>query len=255
MTDRVQREKAAYNDGGVFDASLRLQSRFWHVFQCPNTQRLERYVHECISRRAAGSVVLDYGCLYGDLYPRLEAYGPKRVIGIDISENAIQRATARYGAKAEYLVMDAHRTSFPDAFFDLVVGRAILHHLDWETAIRELHRILRPGGVAVFVEPLGDNPAARFIRWSTPKARTLDETPVTRRQIRIADQIMGGARHRFANLISVPVAMGTSRLSKNPNNALLRGCDRVDELLSRSALRYWMRTVALVWQRSAAQGG
>ena len=140
-------------------------------------------------------------------------------------------------------------TLFSDNTFDLVVGQSILHHLEWEVAIHELERILKPGGKAVFIEPLGDNPMAKLIRLVTPKARTRDEIPVTKHQIRRANAIMGSSYHRFGNLLSVPVAMLTSLLIKSPDNFFLRTTDWADRHLAKSVLKYWMRTVVLVWEK------
>ena len=68
--------------------------------------------------------------------------------------------------------MDAHHLDFPDESFDLVFGRAILHHLDFETAIKEVKRVLKRGGHAAFAEPLGDSPFAKLFRLLTPRAYT-----------------------------------------------------------------------------------
>src|SRR5256885_5915883 len=250
VQERVEREVKAYDQGEVFARSLRLQTRFQHVFFGPNTKWLLDYVDELIATKAPGGTVLDYGCFTGDLYGMLAPFRPARIVGIDISEEGIRQARARSGQFAEYRVMDALRSTFPDAGFDLVVGRSILHHLDWEVAIMEVHRILKPGGMAVFTEPLGGNPAAKLIRAATPKARTPDERPVVRSQIRFADELFGSNRHRYANLLSVPLAMLTSLGLKSPDNALLRAVDPIDRFLSRTPLRYWMRQAALVWTKT-----
>jgi ubiquinone/menaquinone biosynthesis C-methylase UbiE len=247
---RVDREARAYDDGQVFAESRKLQTRFRHVFFCPNSRWLTSYVGELIAQKAPGGVVLDYGCFTGDLYPALAPHKPARVVGIDISQAGIDQAKARFGDAVEYLKMDAHHTTFPDATFDLVVGTSILHHLDWEPAIREVSRILKPGGVAVFTEPLGGNPAAKLIRKLTPKARTRDEKPVERAQILFADRIIGRGQHRFGNLVSVPLAMTTSLLVESPDNVLLRAADPIDRLLAKTPIKYWMRQVVLSWVKT-----
>ena len=250
MDERVEREQQAYDQGEVFQNSLQLQTRFRHVFFCPNTKWLLGYVDEIIARKAPGGVVLDYGCFTGDLYQQLAPHQPLRIVGIDISTQGIETARARFGSGAEYLVMDAHRTSFAAATFDLVVGRSILHHLDWEVAIREVSRILKPGGVAVFTEPLGGNPAAKLIRRLTPRARTKDERPLEREQILFADRVIGSGQHRFGNLISVPLAMMTSLVLKSPDNPLLKAADPIDRLIARTPMKYWMRQAVLSWVKS-----
>lgn len=170
--------------------------------------------------------------------------------GIDISDVAIKRARQNYGEFADFHVMDAHKMEFESNTFDLIVGRAILHHLDWEIAIREIKRVLKPGGVALFMEPLGDNPVGKIIRKITPLARTLDEQPLSKSQIKFAGRIFAKSHHHFANLISVPIAMITSQLYEDPNNLVLRVANRIDLLAAQTALKYWMRIVVFVWAKN-----
>ena len=88
--------------------------------------------------------------------------------------------------KVECLVADGESLPFRSDSFDAVWGNAILHHLDLAKAGRELHRVLKPGGVAVFCEPWGGNPILAFARRFLPypgKDRTPDEQPLTRRDL------------------------------------------------------------------------
>jgi SAM-dependent methyltransferase len=74
--------------------------------------------------------------------------------------------------------MGAERLDYPDDHFDLSIGFAILHHLDLGLALAELYRVLKPGGVAYFAEPLGSNPLINLYRRLTPQYRTEDEKPL-----------------------------------------------------------------------------
>ena len=58
----------------------------------------------------------------------------------------------------------AHAVPLPDNAVDLVLGHAVLHHLDLELAAREVFRVLRPGGRAVFKEPIRNSRLIRAIR-------------------------------------------------------------------------------------------
>jgi hypothetical protein len=60
----------------------------------------------------------------------------------------------------------------------MVIGFAILHHLDLKLAIADMYRVLKPGGVAYFAEPLGTNPLINLYRRLTPQYRTMDEEPL-----------------------------------------------------------------------------
>lgn len=247
--DKIRREKKSYDEGNVYEEREKLQIRFRHVFYCPNSARGEAFLRDKVQAYTRGKDILDYGCYDGRMVPTFMKMGPRSITGLDISELAIREATTKYGAIAQFCVGDAHRTPFDDETFDLVVGRAIIHHLDFEAAVAEIRRILKPGGHAIFYEPLRDNPASALFRLLTPTARTRDELPLSRKQIRYADRLFGTSEHLYINLFSIPVGMITSFLPLEPDNFLLRVADNVDFLLSSTPLKYWMRSVVIVWQK------
>lgn len=253
LRERVGREKSAYDQGEVYEHSAALLTRFSHVFQGPNAMRAERELDRLVAEMARGAVVLEYGCATGWLVPKLVGYGAEKIVGIDVSEGQIAEARKHFGDTAEFHCMDAHRTTFPEGAFDLVLGRAILHHLEYETAVREIHRILKPGGHAVFLEPLRDNPAAKLARRLTPKARTPDETPLSRKQILWADGLFGWASHQSFLLVSAAAGAVTSFVLKSPDNLAMRLSDRMDCLLARTPLRHWMLMVLLVWRKAGVE--
>lgn len=103
---------------------------------------------------AAGQDVLDIGCGQGALVRELAAAGA-RPIGIEISEEQLATARARDGASgARYLVGRAEALPLDDASVDLAVFMRTLHHVPAPAALREAHRVLRPGGAVYVAEPL-----------------------------------------------------------------------------------------------------
>ena len=75
--------------------------------------------------------------------------------------------------------MNAIALDCPDNTFDFVYASNLLHHLpDPETAIREMHRVLKPGGKACFWDPLRHNPVINVYRRIATSVRTEDETPL-----------------------------------------------------------------------------
>ena len=76
---------------------------------------------------------------------------------------ARQRARAN-GVSVAFVQADGHHLPFGDHSFDRIWGNAILHHLEPRTAARELQRLLKPGGTAVFCEPWGGNPLLALAR-------------------------------------------------------------------------------------------
>jgi len=73
--------------------------------------------------------------------------------GIDLTERAVDLTRERLaleGLTADLQVADAEALPFPDASFDLVYSYGVLHHTpDTPQAVREIHRVLKPGGKAL----------------------------------------------------------------------------------------------------------
>jgi ubiquinone/menaquinone biosynthesis C-methylase UbiE len=96
--------------------------------------------------------VLEVGCGLGTDGAQFAKAGA-RYTGIDLTDAAIELAKRRFelfDLPGTFRVADAERLDFPDNSFDLVYSHGVLHHTpDTAAAVREIHRILRPGGKAV----------------------------------------------------------------------------------------------------------
>ncbi len=108
-----------------------------------------------------GTKVLEVGCGDGR---DAKIYSEQGFVitGIDISEKMIAHAK-QHAVKAEFFVMDATSLEFPDNTFDGVLAAASLHHVsreDMPKVIKEIHRVLKPGGLCRITVKKGDN--ARF---------------------------------------------------------------------------------------------
>jgi SAM-dependent methyltransferase len=245
---RSERERTAFDTTDVWENTRKLHRRFSHVFESPNTMRGEQAFEKWLVTNCPGATVLEYGCSDGGNAPMYRKLGAKRIIGVDISQVAIAEARAQFGDFAEFHSCDAQNLAMlEDSSVDVIFGRAILHHLDFAAAISEVARLLRKGGSAFFVEPLYDNPASILFRKLTPRARTADERPLSRRQVAYADGLFASSRHYYCNLVTTPVGMLTSMLPLTPDNAALRLADIADVGFAQTPLRHWMRSVYLCW--------
>jgi len=95
--------------------------------------------------------LLEVGCGMGTDLLQF-ARGGARCVGIDLTPRSIEITRHRfrlYGAEGDFMISDGEHLPFHDASFDVVYSNGVLHHTpDTAGAIREIHRVLRPGGVA-----------------------------------------------------------------------------------------------------------
>jgi SAM-dependent methyltransferase len=193
-----------------------------------------------------GKAALDYGCGHGMAAVAMARAGA-RVTAFDLSPGYVSEAgerAAANGVEVECVVADGEQLPFSDSSFDAVWGNAILHHLDLAKAGRELRRVLRPEGVAVFSEPWGGNPLLNFARRSLPyrgKDRTSDEEPLTRRDLRLLRAVFPRVEVQGFQLLGM-----VRRVWRNPR--ALRLLDATDARLLRAvpALKNWCRYVVIV---------
>ena len=105
--------------------------------------------------------VLDVACGPGG-FTNILVQGLKefaRLTAVDVDEEMIARAHQNIDdQKVDFKVMDAADLQFPDDCFDIVGCAFSFHHLPHpERTIAEIRRVLKPGGVAIFVEMYRDH--------------------------------------------------------------------------------------------------
>ncbi|MBC7912326.1 MAG: methyltransferase domain-containing protein [Pyrinomonadaceae bacterium] len=103
---------------------------------------------------AKGLRVLEIGCGLGTDGAQFALSGADYT-GVDLTEAAIELAQKRFelfNLPGTFRTADAENLDFADASFDLVYSHGVLHHTpDTERAVREVHRVLKPGGRAVIM--------------------------------------------------------------------------------------------------------
>jgi SAM-dependent methyltransferase len=137
--------------------------------------------------------VLELGCGTGYFTRELARSGAE-IVAIDVSPELLEIARTNCSApNVRFEIQNAYALTYSDATFDSVVGSSVLHHLEIEEAVREIYRVLKPGGTIYFTEPnmlnpqiaiqknvpwikhrLGDSPdETAFFRW--PLRRLLEQ--------------------------------------------------------------------------------
>jgi ubiquinone/menaquinone biosynthesis C-methylase UbiE len=116
-----------------------------------------------------GARVLDLGCFAGNHLSLWIAENCADYTAIDLSEQAIAVLDTKLHAHelthARAYTQDFLANSYPDNYFDLVYAYSVLHHFkDMNVILKELHRVLKPGGIVISFDPLMTEPLNRLAR-------------------------------------------------------------------------------------------
>jgi len=120
---------------------------------------------ELIAQRlgAEKPAMLDVGCGVGSFHPLLRGM-VDRLSGIDVSSASIAQARSANN-DVNYRDFDGVNFPFEDACFDLVTAICVIHHVSparWAGFVREMCRVVRPGGLVCVIEHNPLNPLTRL---------------------------------------------------------------------------------------------
>jgi SAM-dependent methyltransferase len=150
---------SVFSDGAAYEATLGAAHR--HYIRV-KARRLARTLR---THRPDAREILDLGCGTGEMVQALPE-NRYQVTGVDLSEAMIAHAKAKALPRTRFLTRDAARTGLPDASYDAVFATALFHHVppaERGAVAREMHRLVRPGGLAIVFEHNPKNPITRRI--------------------------------------------------------------------------------------------
>jgi ubiquinone/menaquinone biosynthesis C-methylase UbiE len=206
--ERAEIERSSIEATRTPDARLRVSARTFRRYASPSRDTVFplEYAYHLLGD-VRGQRIVDFGCGSGANTVLLANRGA-HVWGVDISEDLVRLGRRRLDVNgragaADFIVASAHDLPFPDSSIDVVFGIAILHHLDLALVSHEVHRILRPGGRAIFQEPVRNSAAVRFVRSLIPY-RAPDISPYERP---LTDPELQAFARRFASMRTRPFVL------------------------------------------------
>ena len=229
--DRGAREKAAYDEGQFQTVRKRFQRVYRYVYGSPNSLRIKAHWQGLVRNALQGRRLLEVGCGEGWDCKKFLDWGAAEVHGIDVSSSMMAVARQHENDRLKFFEHDLHQP-WPHRY-DVIVGRSVLHHVDYRTMLVNLYENnLTSGGQMVFVEPLGEGLLMRAYWKLGSRVHTPDERPFRRADIAWLRERFPGFTIVPMNLSSLPAAVLSWAVGLPPNNGMMRLADRLDVYLA-----------------------
>lgn len=234
-TTRAERERTAFaEDSDLYKARRRISGLYSYVRRSPNSVRHYQRWYSLIESTCRGAHALEIGCGQGGDCLRMTRWGAAEVHGIEVAVDELAVARTYEGPHLRFFEHDLHEP-WPHAY-DLIIGRSVLHHLDYRRVLPRLYREnLRPGGRMLFMEPLGDGLLMRLYWRFGTRFHTSDEAPLRQRDVDWFRREFVDFTLQPINYVSLPVSVMTWLIGMQPDNVLTRAADRLDMRLASRA--------------------
>ena len=194
----------------------------------PNRYPIQLYHHTASFVDLSGKDLLEVGCGRGGGLSYVSRYlRPGTATGVDLNPEAIEFCSASWPG-ISFRVMDAQALDFPDETFDAVVNVESSHRYpDFASFVREVFRVLRPGGHLLFTD-------FRYARLIDPMVETLEAVGfLLLRRETINDQVLAALRADSARRVEMiakylPAAFRGAALefAGTPGTGLYRSFER-----------------------------
>jgi len=197
-----------------------------------------------------GKKIVDMGCGEGERTLQLLDTGAC-IYAFDISHRMVknadmrlQSAACKNGCYCACLQMAGEQIAFESSSMDLMFGISVIHHLDISMVLSEITRVLKPGGRAIFVEPLNHHPIAKLYRRFTPDRHSETEKPLDYSILNEMRQHFSIVHHKEFYLLSLMAAFVSFFRNKEIFDKVLAMLMKLDEKISN---RFpWIRKYAWI---------
>ncbi len=146
-------EKRAYNQS-LFDVVAPAYGRVTGVLSFGQDKGWKHRLMGMLPELAGEPVCVDVACGPGNLITLLQERFPQaRIVGIDLNREMLARGREAAGERTLMVRGDMQRLPLPDGIADIITGGYALRNApDLDRTLRELSRVLRPGGRAAFLD-------------------------------------------------------------------------------------------------------
>lgn len=263
------------NAGGTWEEIAHKSNPSWYLD--PVVAEQKRRVHQKLIRDWTGDFLPEcvlktdaFEEAYGDDQILFDLFpGVRTVIGIDLSSSTAARARSRCGCVPPYFIAgDVRNLPLPPGSVDLVVSNSTLDHFssaeEFRSALRELYRVLRPGGRLIITMDNLSNPLYRLLRlmsrtrWSPfPLGYTTSGAGLEKTIRETGLEVLAtGAIMQNPRLISTVLFLGLRRLLRKradaPVRLLVRLFAQLDKLPTRQFTACWVGVCARKPRRESA---
>ena len=150
-----------------------------------------------VMKNIEGKNILDLGCGAGESSVYFALKGAK-VTAADISHEmlrVVNQLATKWNVQVDTKIVIGEDMELQSNYYDYVFGNGVLHHLDRKKAYNEIFRVLKPGGQAIFIEPLCYNPIISIYRLLAKTVRTKNETPFRFSDFRYLKKLFLNVKH------------------------------------------------------------
>jgi SAM-dependent methyltransferase len=192
----LHQREAAFHD--TWASSTRIEDVLVReCFEAPTA--LENQFILKLMGSVSGKKLLDIGAGLGESSVYFAARGAQVTV-VDISPQMVETALSlgrSHGLELQGIVSGAEDLKLPAAAYDIIYIANTIHHVhDRALLFEQMSRALKPGGMFFSYDPLAYNPVINLYRRMATNVRTLDESPLTRKDIKLAGRYFHEVRHR-----------------------------------------------------------